>query len=677
MGRIGGGYGFATGLQGGTFTFVRRNVKRKIMERCCTQNREHAAGCCGKGGRERIFSGRMGVSLAVLAAGLVLGNVEEVGFFQGGVEFAWYVLAYLPVGLPVWKEAWREIRKGDVFNEFTLMSLASVGALGIGEYPEAVAVMLFYSIGEAFQERAVDHAKRNISDLLDVRPETVDVLREGEWRSVHPQEVMVGEVIEVKTGGRVPLDGSLMEGKASFDTAALTGESVPRTIRQDEEVLAGMIVTDRVIRMQVTRPYAESALSRILEMVEHASERKAPAELFIRKFARVYTPAVFGLAVLIVMVPWVWSLTHAGFVFEVSEWLYRALVFLVISCPCALVVSIPLGYFSGIGAASRLGVLFKGGNYLHAITKIDTVVFDKTGTLTKGVFEVQAVETAGGMTAGEVVAWVAAAEQHSTHPIAWAVARYAERQGIRVAEVADVEEVAGCGLRAKVGGKEVLAGNTRLLENYGVAYPAELRAVEGTMVACAVDGQYAGYLLLADCLKDDAVRAVADLKAAGIREVEILSGDRQAIVSAFAARVGVAAAYGDLLPEGKVAHIEALREAGRRVAFVGDGMNDAPVLALSDVGIAMGGLGSDAAIETADVVIQTDQPSRVATAVRAGRVTLRVVWQNIVLAFGVKFAVLLLGAWGMATMWEAVFADVGVALVAVLNAVRIQRMIKI
>ena len=647
------------------------------MERCCTQNREHAAGCCGKGGRERIFSGRMGVSLAVLAAGLVLGNVEEVGFFQGGVEFAWYVLAYLPVGLPVWKEAWREIRKGDVFNEFTLMSLASVGALGIGEYPEAVAVMLFYSIGEAFQERAVDHAKRNISDLLDVRPETVDVLREGEWRSVHPQEVMVGEVIEVKTGGRVPLDGSLMEGKASFDTAALTGESVPRTIRQDEEVLAGMIVTDRVIRMQVTRPYAESALSRILEMVEHASERKAPAELFIRKFARVYTPAVFGLAVLIVVVPWVWSLTHDGFVFEVSEWLYRALVFLVISCPCALVVSIPLGYFSGIGAASRLGVLFKGGNYLHAITKIDTVVFDKTGTLTKGVFEVQAVETAGGMTAGEVVAWVAAAEQHSTHPIAWAVARYAERQGIRVAEVADVEEVAGCGLRAKVGGKEVLAGNTRLLENYGVAYPAELRAVEGTMVACAVDGQYAGYLLLADCLKDDAVRAVADLKAAGIREVEILSGDRQAIVSAFAARVGVAAAYGDLLPEGKVAHIEALREAGRRVAFVGDGMNDAPVLALSDVGIAMGGLGSDAAIETADVVIQTDQPSRVATAVRAGRVTLRVVWQNIVLAFGVKFAVLLLGAWGMATMWEAVFADVGVALVAVLNAVRIQRMIKI
>ena len=587
------------------------------------------------------------------------------------------MLAYLPVGLPVWKEAWGEIRKGDVFNEFTLMSLASVGALGIGEYPEAVAVMLFYSIGEAFQERAVDRAKRNISDLLDVRPETVDVLREGEWRSVHPQEVMVGEVIEVKTGGRVPLDGALMEGKASFDTAALTGESVPRTVRQGEEVLAGMIVTDRVICMQVTRPYAESALSRILEMVEHASERKAPAELFIRKFARVYTPAVFGLAVLIVVVPWVWSLTHAGFVFEVSEWLYRALVFLVISCPCALVVSIPLGYFSGIGAASRLGVLFKGGNYLHAITKIDTVVFDKTGTLTKGVFEVQAVETAGEMTAGEIVAWVAAAEQHSTHPIARAVARYAERQGIRVAEVADVEEVAGCGLRAKIGGEEVLAGNTRLLENYGVAYPAELRAVEGTMVACAVEGQYAGYLLLADCLKDDAVQAVADLKAAGIREVEILSGDRQAIVSAFAARVGVAAAYGDLLPEGKVAHIEALREVGRRVAFVGDGMNDAPVLALSDVGIAMGGLGSDAAIETADVVIQTDQPSRVATAVRAGRVTLRVVWQNIVLAFGVKFAVLLLGAWGMATMWEAVFADVGVALLAVLNAVRIQRMIKI
>jgi Cd2+/Zn2+-exporting ATPase len=436
-------------------------------------------------------------------------------------------------------------------------------------------------------------------------------------------------------------------------------------------------VADREIHIEVIRPYEKSELSRILDMVQHASERKAPAELFIRKFARIYTPVVIGLAGLIVLVPWILSLFSVGFVYDFDAWLYRGLIFLVISCPCALVVSIPLGFFGGIGAASRLGILFKGGNYLDAITKVDTVVFDKTGTLTKGVFEVQEVQAVAGVAEErELVAWVAAVERHSTHPIAKAVVHYAEAQGIEGAEAAEIREIAGHGLQAKVQGEEVLVGNVKLLQKCGVAFPAGLQGVEGTMVVCAKGGEYAGYLLLADSLKEDALEAVAGLKAAGIREVEILSGDRQGIVTAFARRLGVTAAYGDLLPEGKVAHLEALKRAGRRVAFVGDGMNDAPVLALSHVGIAMGGLGSDAAIESADVVIQTDQPSKVAVAVRVGKATLRIVWQNVVLAIGVKFAVLLLGVFGVATMWEAVFADVGVALLAVLNAVRVQRIIK-
>ena len=617
------------------------------------------------------------MSVGMLAVGMVLGHTGVVPLFQGTVALVWYVLAYLPVGIPVLLEAWEGIRKGEVFNEFTLMSVATVGAFYIGEYPEGVAVMLFYSIGEAFQERAVDRAKRNIRDLLDVRPEAVEVVRGGAVVTVRPAEVGVGEKIVVKAGGRVPLDGKLLDGRASFDTSALTGESVPRTFRQGEVVLAGMLVADREIHIEVIRPYEKSELSRILDMVQHASERKAPAELFIRKFARVYTPVVIGLAGLIVLVPWILSLFSVGFVYDFDAWLYRGLIFLVISCPCALVVSIPLGFFGGIGAASRLGILFKGGNYLDAITKVDTVVFDKTGTLTKGVFEVQEVQAVAGVAEErELVAWIAAVERHSTHPIAKAVVHYAEAQGIEEAEAAEIREIAGHGLQAKVQGEEVLVGNVKLLQKCGVAFPAGLQGVEGTMVVCAKGGEYAGYLLLADSLKEDALEAVAGLKAAGIREVEILSGDRQGIVTAFARRLGVTAAYGDLLPEGKVAHLEALKRAGRRVAFVGDGMNDAPVLALSHVGIAMGGLGSDAAIESADVVIQTDQPSKVAVAVRVGKATLRIVWQNVVLAIGVKFAVLLLGVFGVATMWEAVFADVGVALLAVLNAVRVQRIIK-
>ena len=434
-----------------------------------------------------------------------------------------------------------------------------------------------------------------------------------------------------------------------------------------------MIATDRVVRLTVTKPFNESALARILAMVQEANERKAPVELFIRRFARIYTPIVTGLAVLIVLLPFLYSLGVPAFDYVFRDWLYRSLVFLVISCPCALVVSIPLGYFGGIGAASRAGVLFKGGNYLDAITQVNTVVFDKTGTLTKGVFEVQHLESALSSDT-ELLQYVASAEQKSTHPIARAIGEYAIRKEVTLLPATDTTEIPGHGLRVIIAGHEVLAGNPRLLSRYNIAYPAELNVSADTIVACAINGTYAGYLLLADTPKEDAEIAIQALKALNIDNIQILSGDKQAIVSKLGAQLGVSQVYGDLLPEGKVAHIEQLKaNPAHRIAFVGDGINDAPVLAMSNVGIAMGGLGSDAAIETADVVIQNDQPSKVATAIRIGRATRRIVWQNIILAFGVKLAVLLLGAVGMATMWEAVFADVGVALLAILNAIRIQK----
>ena len=620
---------------------------------------------------------RILLSALLLFGGIAMNAMDIAFFHEKYVAFAWYVLAYLPVGLPVLKEAWESITQKDVFSEFTLMSIATLGAFYIGEYPEGVAVMLFYSLGELFQEKAVDKAKRNIGALLDVRPETATVIKEGEAVIENPREVEVGETIEVKAGERVPLDGIMLGEVAAFNTSALTGESVPRNIRKGEEVLAGMIATDKVVRVKVTRPFEKSALSRILELVQNASERKAPAEQFIRKFARVYTPIVTGLAVLIVLLPFLYSLIDAQFVFTFNDWLYRALVFLVISCPCALVVSIPLGYFGGIGAASRLGVLFKGGNYLDAVTQINTVVFDKTGTLTKGTFEVQSCQTQPGISEERLIQLAASAERNSTHPIAKAIVDYAGQRNIELIPTEEVTEIAGHGLETVMDGKRVLAGNTRLLSKYQIEYPKELQAIPDTIVVCAVGTEYAGYLLLSDTLKEDAFKAVEELKALNITNIQILSGDKQAIVTNFAKKLGITQAYGDLLPDGKVKHIEELRrDAGNQIAFVGDGINDAPVLALSNVGIAMGGLGSDAAIETADIVIQTDQPSKVATAIRAGRQTRRIIWQNISLAFGIKLLVLILGAGGLATLWEAVFADVGVALIAILNAIRIQKLIK-
>lgn len=640
------------------------------------------------------------VSLLMLLAGITMNHFRL--FTLPGSALIWYALAYLPVGLPVLKEAVQGLRRKEFFNEFTLMSIATIGAFCIGEYPEGVAVMLFYSIGEHFQEQAVGRARKHIKALLDIRPETATVIRNGEPKEINPHEVSLGETIEIKAGERVPLDGILQTEQASFNTSALTGESVPRTLRKGEPALAGMIATNRVVRLTVDKPYDQSALSRILAMVQDATERKAPAELFIRRFARIYTPIVVGLAVLIVLLPFLYSLLTPSFGFVFSDWLYRALVFLVISCPCALVVSIPLGYFGGIGAASRVGILFKGGNYLDAITKVNTVVFDKTGTLTRGVFNVQHIESVLPGGDAELLGYIATAEQKSTHPIARAILRYAEstqrlseeaapldrveqsptptsppapcRGGVllRPDEQFQVEEIAGNGLKAIINGKEVLAGNSRLLKRFHVAYPASLDEITDTTILCAVDGRYAGYLVLADEPKPDAKLAIRELKQLKIDNIQILSGDKQEIVSNLATHLGVRQAYGNLLPEGKVKHMEALKAVPANcVAFVGDGINDAPVLALSDVGIAMGNLGSDAAIETADVVIQTDQPSRIATAIRIGRATRRIVWQNIGLAFGVKLIVLVLGAGGLATLWEAVFADVGVALIAILNAIRI------
>ena len=606
-----------------------------------------------------------------LITGIIFQHQQWVGFSHPVAEFCWFLLGFLPVGLPVMREAWEGILRKDWFNEFSLMALASLGAFYIGEYPEALAVMLLYTLGEMLQDKAVNQATRNIRGLLDVRPERVDVYRENTLRTVSPRDVNVGETIEVKPGERVPLDGTLQNPQAVFDTSALTGESMPRNVSAGGDVLAGMIVSGQAVRILVTKPYDHSTLARILNLVQDAAERKAPAELFIRRFARIYTPIVVLLAVLIVALPALVAAVHPGFDYVFNDWLYRGLVFLVISCPCALIISIPLGYFGGIGAASRMGILFKGSNYLDAITRVNAIVFDKTGTLTTGSFRVTSIQAAG-LPEDELLRLVLSVEKKSTHPVAQAVARFAAERGVEPLEVTTLNELAGYGLEAEVGSRKVLVGNIRLLKDRKISVPEELTDCVATVVVCAVDGRYAGCLLLSDTLKEDATDAIKKLKALKIDNIQMLSGDKQEIVDIFAAELGIDKAYGDLLPEDKAVHLEQLNSAPDvSVAFVGDGMNDAPVLALSDVGIAMGGLGSDAAIESADVVIQTDQPSRVATAISIGRATRRIVMQNIIGAITVKILVLIASAFGFATLWAAVFADVGVALLVVLNSVRI------
>lgn len=613
--------------------------------------------------------------MAVAALLLIVGIVANP---LPAWPWAVFVLAYLPVGLPILKEAGEEIAKGDIFNEFTLMVLATIGAFAIGEYPEAVAVLLFYSVGEYFQDRAVGRARRDIQSLVNLRPDTATVIdHDGQRTNVKPDAVEVGSVIEVVAGERVPLDGTLLTERADFDTAALTGEAEPRSIDAEDEVAAGMIAIGRVVRVRVLRPYAKSALQRIMTMVEDAASRKSHAEMFIRRFARVYTPVVIALAALIALVPPL--LAGTGW----AVWLYRALVFLVISCPCALVVSVPLAYFRGIGVASRMGILFKGGNYLDAVARLSHVVFDKTGTLTTGQFVVSQVTCAEGETVGadNLLRMVAAVERKSTHPVARAIVAAADSKGDTQANAASalvadmVEEEPGLGLRGMVAGHELLVGKAALLEAHGIDTGKTETPTGDTMVYCGMDGHYAGMIALGDQPRPEAAKGIKRLHALSIKRICVLSGDRNTAVERLAQTLGVDEWHADLLPEGKVEQMQRIKQQCAdtgKVAFVGDGINDAPVLAMSDVGFAMGGAGSDAAVETADVVIQSDNPSRVADAIMIGRRTRSLVRYNIALALGIKVAVMLAGALGYASLWAAVLADTGVALLCVANTYAIR-----
>ena len=576
------------------------------------------------------------------------------------------LVAYLLAGRKVLDLAFRKSIRGDFFNEFILMSVATIGAFIIGEYEEGVAVMVFYQIGEWFQDAAVNNAKRSIKALLDIRPDEVTVMRNGSQTVINPSQIELGETIQVKPGEKVALDGELLSENGSFNTAALTGESKPDTKYKGEAIFAGMINLNTVAEVKVNALFKDSKLSKILEMVQDAAARKSQTQLFISKFAKIYTPIVFFLAVAVCFVPYFFVDEY-----NFQTWFYRALVFLVISCPCALVVSIPLGYFGGIGLASRNGILFKGGNFLDVMTKINIVVMDKTGTMTKGVFKVRKV-IPNSIDEKELVKLIAALEKNSTHPIAKAVIEYAGNNTNDV-KVEEVEEISGHGLKGKVDGKEMLAGNVKLLKKFNIAYPAEIEKIVDTIVMVSINNQYAGYITIADEIKEDAAQAVKDMHSLNIKTV-MLSGDKQSVVDEVAKKVGIDEAYGDLLPEGKVEKVQKLKNEGKHIAFVGDGVNDAPVVALADAGIAMGGLGSDATIETADVVIQNDQPHKIVSAIKIGKITRNIVWQNIIMAMTVKVFVLILGAGGIATLWEAVIADVGVALLAILNAVRIQRM---
>ena len=639
---------------------------------CChhEHNHEEEHGCCchshnhGEPSAWRTLL-PMIISALLLAWGCISNPFD-------GYPWAIFVLAYLPIGLPIIKEAGEEIVHGEIFNEFTLMLIATFGAFAIGEYPEAVAVLLFYSVGEYFQDRAVEHAQRDIRSLIDLRPDTATIIApNGEKLLKAPEEVVAGDVIEVVAGGRIPLDGILLSERAFFDTAALTGESEPRSICQGDEVSAGMIASGSVVRIKVLRPYAESALQRILNMVQDAASRKSKAEVFIRKFARIYTPIVIGLATVVAVVP---PLAGMG---QWSLWLYRALVFLVISCPCALVVSVPLAYFRGIGVASSYGILFKGGNYLDAVTHLSQVVFDKTGTLTTGKFSVDHVTTPKGMPEKDMLAAVCAVERYSTHPIAKAIV---EKVGEAACPKAErVEEVAGLGLRAVVSNQEVLVGKGSLLSQAGVNVPKEFAEDEAfTYIYCAINHQFAGVIALTDQARPNAHKGIEALHNMHVGTT-ILSGDRTAVVARLAKELDIDSYHGDLLPEDKVSTFQRIKSENELhakqglVAFVGDGINDAPVLALSDVGFAMGGAGSDAAVETADIVVQSDDPSLVAKAINIGRTTKHLVRYNITLALGIKVAVMLASTLGYASLWAAVMADTGVALLCVANTYFIRK----
>ena len=601
-------------------------------------------------------------SLMLFAVGIVLRYYYGMdNIFVFGI----FAVSYLLVGWKILKNAVVNSLNGNLFDENFLIAVATLGAFAIREYPEGVAVMLFYVVGEFFQDLAVNRSRRSIKALLALKAEYANLIEGDRVIQVKPEELKPGDIILIKPGEKVPVDGLVLEGTSSVDASALTGESVPRTVKEGEEILSGMLNLSGVLKVQVTKELSESTISRILELVENASARKAKTEKFITKFAHYYTPAVVGLAALVAVVP------PLAFGDPFAPWLYRALVLLVISCPCALVLSIPLGYFGGIGRTAKEGILVKGSNFLDALKDATVVAFDKTGTLTKGVFKVTRIETRNGFSEEEIIKFAALAEAHSNHPIASAI-KEAYGKEINEVEAMEYEEIAGHGVRARMDGVEVMVGNDRLLHRFNIEH--DTCRVKGTVAHVVINGKYAGYIIISDEIKEDAPDAVKELKRLGVRKVLMVTGDNREVAAEIAKQIGLDSFYAELLPEDKVKVIEELEKQKapkEKIVFVGDGINDAPVLARADVGVAMGALGSDAAIETADVVIMDDKPSKLPKGIRIARKTQRIVWQNIIFALGVKLAFISLGILGEATMWEAVFADVGVALIAVFNAMRI------
>ncbi|SFM25057.1 Cd2+/Zn2+-exporting ATPase [Paenibacillus sp. 1_12] len=604
-----------------------------------------------------------------LGIGVVLTGIGMLAPVSGLWELGLFLLAYVIVGGDIVLQAARNIIRGQVFDENFLMAIATIGAFAVNQYPEGVAVMLFYQVGEMFQGIAINRSRKSISSLMDIRPDYANLKVGSETKRVSPEHINIGDHIIVKPGEKVPLDGKVLEGSSMVDTSALTGESVPREIEAGHDVLSGFINKNGVLTVEVTKSFGESTVSKILELVQNASSKKAPTEKFITKFARYYTPVVVIVALLLAVVP---PLVVNGATF--SDWIYRALIFLVISCPCALVVSIPLGFFGGIGAASKSGILIKGSNYLEALNDVKYVVFDKTGTLTKGAFKVTDIRPAGGTAEDELLEYAAYAEAHSTHPIAVSI-RTAYGKEIKADDLTETNEISGHGIQVMVRGKEVLAGNAKLMSKEQIVFrsPEEV----GTVVHIAVDKQYLGYIVISDEVKEDSAEAIRLLKGLGIKKTVMLTGDAKAVAEAVGRKLDIDEVHAELLPQHKVEEIEKLdmlKLKNEKIIFVGDGINDTPVLARADVGIAMGGLGSDAAIEAADIVIMTDEPSKIAAAIGIAKRTRQIVWQNIIFALAVKGVFLLLGAFGVATMWEAVFSDVGVTLIAVLNAMRVLKL---
>ena len=583
------------------------------------------------------------------------------------INNAIFVISYIIVGFEIIRKALRNIIRGKVFDENFLMSVATIGAFGIGEFPEAVAVMLFYQIGELFQSYAVDKSRKSIASLMDIRPDYANVYRNGKVEKVNPDEVKIGETIVVKPGEKIPLDGIILEGKSTLDTKALTGESIPREVIEKNEVLSGCINLNGVIKIEVTKEYKESTVSKILDLVENASSKKSKSENFITKFAKYYTPIVVIIAAILAILP---PLLISGQNF--SDWIYRALSFLVVSCPCALVISIPLSFFSGIGGASKIGILIKGSNYLEALSNVEKVVFDKTGTLTKGVFEVQKVNAVE-ITKDELLKMAAYSEYYSNHPISKSI-KNAYGKEIDEKKIIKAQELSGLGISARIEEQDILIGNEKLMNENQIAF---IKCNEvGTTLYVAIERKYVGYILIADTIKEDSKKAIEDLKKNNIKQTVMLTGDRKQVGEAVSKELGLDKVYTELLPNGKVEKVEELlkeKSEKGKLAFVGDGINDAPVLALADIGIAMGGLGADSAIEAADIVIMTDEPSKIVKAIKLSKKTMRIVKENIIFAISIKVAVLILAAFGISTMWEAVFADVGVSVIAIINALRILR----